>query len=181
MNKDTNAEYEITEKLTVGETLFVLGRNDKSVGTKYVTWTARQDDPSRYFWGHYHENYRDARDDLYERAHNESQSLNPNYHRRQREKLPDFCMSTLPSDGSLIVIRQKETGYSASDLSSTDSAENKNLAKYINELLGVTPAQEAAMVAGSRFGWNVPAANPKHYDDDGKVIRPKSSSDRDRR
>jgi len=181
MNKETNAGYEITEKLTVGNSVFVLGSNDTRFGTKYVTWQARADDPANYFWGHYLENYEDAREDLFGRAHSESQSLNPNYHRRQREKLPDICMSTLPSDGSLIVVRHQERGYKAADISTEDAAENKYLAMYINDLMGVTPAQEAAMVAGSMFGWNVPAANPTNYDDNGKAIKPKNKPDRDSR
>lgn len=181
MNKETNAGYEITEKLAVGNSVFVLGSNDTKYGTKYVTWQARADDPTNYFWGHYLENYEDAREDLFERAHSESQSLNPNYHKRQMEKLPSFCMSTRSSDGYLIIITHKESGYKVADISTEDAAENKYLAKYINKLMDVTPAQEAAMVAGSMFGWNVPAANPRNYDEDGKAIKPKNNPDRDSR
>ena len=181
MNRETNAGYEITEKLTIGNSVFVLGNNDTRFGTKYVTWQARADDPANYFWGHYLDNYEDAREDLFERAHSESQSLNPNYHKRQSEKLPAFCMSTRPSDGCLIKITHKESGYKIADISTEDSAENKYVAKYINELMGVAPAQEAAMIAGSMFGWNTPAANPVNYDENGKAIRPKNKSDRDSR
>ena len=39
--------------------------------------------------------------------------------------------------------------------------------------MGVTPAQAEAMLAGSMFGWNVPAANPKNYDKDGKLLKKK--------
>jgi len=180
--KEINAGYEITEKLTVGNSVFVLGSNETRFGTKYVTWQANaKNDPTNYFWGHYLENYEDAREDLFERAHSESKALNPNYHKRQREKLPAFCMSTRPSDGCLIAIKHKENGYKVADISTEDAAENKYLAKYINDLMGVTPAQEAAMVAGSMFGWNAPAANPTNYDDKGKAIKPKSKPDRDSR
>ena len=116
---------------------------------------------------------------MFERAHTESQNLNPNYFKRQNEKLPAVCMSTLPSNGSLIVIKHKESGFRVADISTQDSAENKYLAEYINKLLDVTPAQEAAMVAGSMFGWNVPAANPVNYDETGKAIKPKNK-DRER-
>jgi len=180
-NKEINAGYEISEKLTVGNTIVALGSNETKYGTKYVTWEARADDPTNYFWGHYLNNYEDAREDLFQRAHTLSQSLNPNYHKRQLEKLPAFCMSTLPSDGSLIVITHKEKGYKFSDISTPEAAENEYLAKYINDLLGVTPAQEAAMVAGSMFGWNVPAANPVNYDADGNAVKPKTKPDRDER
>jgi len=179
MDTEKNAGYELIEKLNVGNSIFVLGRMESRYGTKYVTWAARQDDPANYFWGHYLGNYEDAREDLLERAYSESQNLNPNYFKRQNERLPAFCMSTLPSNGALIVIKHKESGYRVADISSQDSAENKYLAEYINKLLDVTPAQEAAMVAGSVFGWNVPAANPTNYDDNGKAIKPKNK-DRER-
>lgn len=180
-NTEINAGYEIIEKLVVGDTFFALGRNDTKYGTKYVTWQARAEDPDNYFWGHYHENYEDAREDLFERAYSTSKNLNPNYHKRQQEKLPAFCMSTLSFNGGLVVITHKEKGYMIADISAQDSAEDKRVAKFINDLLGVTPAQEAAMVAGSMFGWNVPAANPVNYDADGKYINPKTKQDRDSR
>jgi len=179
MSKETNAGYEITEKLAVGNSIFVLGKMESRFGTKYVTWAARQDDPANFFWGHYLGNYEDAREDLFERALGESQNLNPNYFKRQNEKLPTVCMSTLPSDGSLIVIKHKESGYRVADISAPDSAENKYFAEYINKLLDVTPAQEAAMVAGSMFGWNVPAANPTNYDDNGNPHNSSPKKNRD--
>lgn len=173
MNVEKNAGYEITEKLTVGNTIFVLGRMDLQHGAKFVTWAARQDDPTNYFWGHYIGTYEDAREDLFERALAESQNINPNYLKRQAEKLPDFCMSTLAATGDLIKITNKESGYSTADWSSDHEDENKVLADYFNRLLGVSKAQEQAMVAGSIFGWNTPAANPKNYDENGKAIKPK--------
>jgi len=97
------------------------------------------------------------------------------------EKLPEFCMSTRPSDGCLIIITHKESGYKLSDMSADDPAENKFLAKHINRLLKITPDQEAAMIAGSIQGWNVPAANPVNYDGDGKFAMPKGKPDRDSR
>lgn len=41
----------------------------------------------------------------------------------------------------------------------------------LNRELGVTPAQEKAMQAGSIYGWDKPVADPKNYTEDGKFIK----------
>lgn len=181
MSKEINAGYEITEKLTVSNSVFVLGYMESGYGTKFVTWQAKADDPTNYFWGHYLNNYEDAREDLFERAYEETQNLNPGYKKRQEEKLPPFCMSVLQTSDDLIKITHMQKGYSHSDISTDNPAENKRIAKYINELMDITPAQETAMIAGSMFGWNVPAANPVNYDDNGKAVKSKNKPDRDSR
>ena len=53
---------------------------------------------------------------------------------------------------------------------SNDRVEAQKIVDEYNEKLGVTKAQAEAMVAGSMFGWHVPAADPKNYDKDGKLI-----------
>jgi hypothetical protein len=45
----------------------------------------------------------------------------------------------------------------------------------MNRELGISPAQAEAMKVGSMFGWNVPGADPKNYDENGKAIRKKDS------
>ena len=42
-----------------------------------------------------------------------------------------------------------------------------------NEKLGVSKAQEQAMLAGSMIRWDSIAAKPKSYDENGKAIKPK--------
>lgn len=89
-----------------------------------------------------------------------------------RKSLPDKCFSYLDSTGEMIVITKGEKGYTPTGTYSQNSSP-KTGASAINKANGVSRAQEAAMVAGSMFGWDVPAADPKNYDNDGKPLVPK--------
>lgn len=79
------------------------------------------------------------------------------------EGLPELCFSVLPSTGELICIKRGENGYYPSDWSTDDSAQNRELADYNNERLGVTQEQRLAMECGSMHGWDVPGADPSAY------------------
>ena len=90
-----------------------------------------------------------------------------------RSSLPDKCFSYLESTGEMIVITKGEKGYTPTGIYPQDATPKEGVAA-VNEANGVTRAQEAAMVAGSMFGWHVPGADPKNYDDQGQPIRPKA-------
>ena len=98
-----------------------------------------------------------------------------------RSSLPESCHSVLPSSGELIVIRRGEKGYFSSEFSSADEAENRIFADDRNTKNGVSKAQEAAMLAGSMFGWDAPAADPKNYDENGTPIQMKQKDRGDAR
>ena len=89
-----------------------------------------------------------------------------------RSSLPPNCFSILPSSGELIVITRGEKGYLPSDMQIKGKS-NQEVAEIANHASGVTKAQEAAMLAGSMFGWQTPAADPKNYDEQGQPIRPR--------
>lgn len=91
----------------------------------------------------------------------------------KEKPLPDMCYSVLPSSGELIVINQGEQGYRLYTHQFKDRETNREMCSQMNKNLGVTKAQEAAMLAGSMFGWKVPAADPKNYDGNGNPIKPK--------
>ena len=80
-----------------------------------------------------------------------------------RQSLTESCFSTLEATGELIVIAKGEKGYSPTGVFPQDTSPKEGAAA-LNAANGVTKAQEAAMVAGSMFGWETPAANPKNYD-----------------
>lgn len=85
-------------------------------------------------------------------------------------KLPEMCYGFLKSTKELIIIKRGESGYYRTDCFCNTKEEAQSLVDSRNELLGVTKQQAAAMNVGSMFGWNVPAANPECYDENGKII-----------
>lgn len=88
-----------------------------------------------------------------------------------RSDLPEVCYSILPSTGDVIIIKHGESGYYRSEYSTEDKAFNREFANDRNANLGVSKAQVEAMLAGSMYGWDVPAADPKSYDENGTPLR----------
>lgn len=86
--------------------------------------------------------------------------------------LPRDCMTVLQSSGEMIMIERYRMGYVLKATAKTPE-ENRAIADRYNRNNGISKAQEAAMVAGSMFGWDTPAAKPKNYDENGKAIKPK--------
>jgi hypothetical protein len=80
------------------------------------------------------------------------------------EGLPNACLTLMPSDGRLIYIERGQSGYHTSNWDIGDPAENRRIADDYNQKLGVTKAQEEAMLGGSMFGWDTSAADPKRYE-----------------
>ena len=87
--------------------------------------------------------------------------------------LPEKCFSVLPSSDELIIIERNKAGYTPAG-AKAHGRTGREAADAANKAMGVTKRQEAAMVAGSMFGWNVPGANPMNYDKDGNPVKPKS-------
>ena len=78
--------------------------------------------------------------------------------------LPDLCFSVIKTTGELICIKRGVEGYFPSDWNTPDRERNEEIAADNNKRLGVTDAQRQAMECGSMFGWGVPGADPKCYE-----------------
>lgn len=90
-----------------------------------------------------------------------------------RSTLPDRCYSVMPNSDEIIIIHKGEDGFSRTDKYGHDREAAQAIVDEYNSRDGVTKAQEAAMLAGSLFGWHTPAADPKNHDDQGRLITPK--------
>ena len=77
--------------------------------------------------------------------------------------LPPMCYSILPSTGEVIQIDRWQKGYTATSFNDGNRAENEAIKDKFNEKLGVSKAQEQAMLAGSMIRWDSIAAKPKSY------------------
>ena len=97
-----------------------------------------------------------------------------------RSSLPEQCFSVLQSSGSVIALQRGKDGYLVTDDDCTPVSARR-VADLLNRKLGVSKAQEAAMSAGSMFGWDTPAADPKNYDAEGRAIKPKQKDRGDAR
>lgn len=175
MDLRNNCGYIITDSIHIGDTEFVLGINNNAPSA-FVTWACRNG--TDYYWGHYFTDLLSAQKDLCSRAVQKIECLESA--RAEQEilpsvepsvLLPDTCHSVLPSSGELIVIKRGEKGYFRSEFSIGDEQKNREFADDRNSKQGVSKAQEAAMLAGSMFGWHTPAADPKNYNDKGEAIR----------
>lgn len=90
-----------------------------------------------------------------------------------RSSLPEQCYVYLPTSQEIGIVKKGESGYYRSDLSPVYGERGQEFVDELNRQGGVSKAQAAAMLAGSMFGWQVPGADPKNYDENGAPIRPK--------
>ena len=81
----------------------------------------------------------------------------------------------MEATGEMILITKGERGYAPTGVFPQGASPNEGAAA-LNAVKGVTKAQEAAMIAGSMFGWGTPAADPKNYDNLGQPLKNKCRS-----
>lgn len=78
------------------------------------------------------------------------------------DRLPIMCATRHLETGEPIVLKRGEVGYWL-------LPEGLTIEQF-NASFSPTPAQIAAMEVGSAFGWDVPGANPAHYDEAGRPV-----------
>lgn len=85
-----------------------------------------------------------------------------------KNNLPDFCFADNDIDNTIVIIKNGVEGYIP-----YENNFQKLSVDELNESIGVSKAQAAAMKTGSMFGWNVPGANPDFYNEDGSFKKSK--------
>uniref|UniRef100_A0AB74UII9 Uncharacterized protein n=1 Tax=Caulobacter phage BL57 TaxID=3348355 RepID=A0AB74UII9_9VIRU len=81
--------------------------------------------------------------------------------------LPDLCYAVSLETGETIVLKKDETGYYPTGY----GVQGQEVVDRLNERLGVTKAQVAAMTLGSVAGFHAPGADPACYDENGVYKR----------
>ena len=87
---------------------------------------------------------------------------------RLKKKLPRMAWAELESSHEVVVICYGESGYHKWEPEECVADNPTKLVNALNRKAGVSKAQAAAMKAGSLFGWNCPAADPRNYDKQGR-------------
>lgn len=93
-----------------------------------------------------------------------------------RQPYPVKCFAYVQSEDLIVVITRGEKGYRPAGIrfdGSNDPATMRQAVDLLNDSMGVSKAHAAAMMAGSLFGWDCPAAHPRNYDKEGNAIKPK--------
>lgn len=80
------------------------------------------------------------------------------------EGLPPFCYTVSPYTGATVRIVRGERSYFG--------VRGRENADQLNRFLGISIAQEAAMVGGIRNGWDSPQADPANYTAGGRYKGP---------
>lgn len=170
--------YTIIERFPVGEQGFAIGEN-LNAPAPYVTWQYRTADADHFFWGHYVSSKQAAYEDYEQRIESEVRDVSERTH--EPPLLPAYCYSLIPSSGDLIKIMRGQKGYQSTCFNAPgDVRNNRRNADSLNEGMGVTKSQEAAMLAGSLFGWDTKAADPRSYADNGQPKRTKKRDEPER-
>ena len=85
----------------------------------------------------------------------------------RRHNLPMYSFNPAHGRNAVILMRYGESGYWPVD-HIPDGVGAQEYADQLNQTLGVSKAQQTAMLYGSMFSWDIPAAHPDRYDENGQ-------------
>ena len=91
-----------------------------------------------------------------------------------RSSLPERCFVYVESTDEIGIVTRGEMGYSPTQMNPEGVSKRQGV-EYLNEAQGITPAQAAAMNAGSLFGWDTKAADPANYNEAGMLQKQQRS------
>jgi len=91
-----------------------------------------------------------------------------------RSSLPEQCYIFVQTENCVGIVKKGESGFYRTDIQGGKPGETNALVNEMNEKIGVSKRQAEAMKAGSMFGWDTPAADPKSYDLSGIPLKPKN-------
>ncbi|WP_090739344.1 hypothetical protein [Paenibacillus sp. Mc5Re-14] len=86
--------------------------------------------------------------------------------------LPEYCFVALETTGEVVMVHRYQMGYSPTR-KGNEPWYGEETADAVNADRGITKAQAIAMKNGSMFGWDIPAANPNLYDENGMFKKEK--------
>ena len=90
-----------------------------------------------------------------------------------RSSLPEQCYVFVQTENCVGIVKKGESGFYRTDIQGGKPSETNALVNEMNQKLGLSKGQAEAMKAGSMFGWDTPAADPKSYDKNGIPVKPK--------
>jgi hypothetical protein len=84
-----------------------------------------------------------------------------------KTNLPEYCFTVLKTTNEVVIVHRNTKGYSPTREGNQPWYGQETADLLNSERLGVTKAQSRAMEMGSMFGWDIPAADPSNYGEDG--------------
>ena len=93
-----------------------------------------------------------------------------------RHNLPETCFCALKEVNMVLLTKYGESGYCPVE-NIPEGMGAEEYADTLNQMMGVSKAQQTAMLYGSMFGWDIPAARPERYDENGIPILRKQKRD----
>ena len=94
-----------------------------------------------------------------------------------RSSLPEQCYVFVQTENCVGIVKKGESGFYHTDIQGGKPSETNALVNEMNQKLGLSKGQAEAMKAGSMFGWDTPAADPKSYEISGVPVKPKNKDD----